>query len=64
MNYLTKTCPHCGTQLQQKEGAFELVKRGMTMTIADSSPGLSVSLYTCPQCGHIELYDLRVTARI
>ena len=62
MNYPTKICPHCKTQLEQKEGAFELVKRGMAS--ADSSPGLLVSLYSCPRCGYIELYDLKVTGRI
>jgi len=62
MNYLTKTCPHCGTQLQQKEGAFEMVKRGIANS--DPSPGLPVSLYSCPQCGYIELYNLKVTGRI
>jgi len=62
MNYPTKTCPHCKAQLDQKEGAFELVKRGPAG--ADSSSGLPVSLYSCPQCGYMELYNLRVTGSI
>ncbi len=62
MDYPSKTCPHCRTQLQQKEGAFELVRKGM-VNLA-SATGLPVSLYSCPQCGYIEFYNLRVTARI
>jgi len=62
MNYSAKTYPHCKAQLQPSEGAFELVKRGTARS--DSSPGLPVSLYWCPQCGYIELYDLRVIGRI
>ena len=62
MNYPSKACPHCKAQLEQKEGAFELVKRGLAG--ADSSSGLPVSLYACPQCGYIELYNLRVTGSI
>ena len=63
MNYLTKTCPHCKAQLQPGEGAFELVKKGMAGSDSSSS-GLSVSLYFCPQCGYIELYNLKVVGRI
>ena len=62
MNYLTKTCPHCKAQLQPADGAFELVRRGASGS--DSYPGLPVSLYSCPQCGYIELYNLKVTGRI
>ncbi len=62
MNYPAKTCPHCKLQLQQKEGAFALVKKGLPGS--DSSSGTSVSLYSCPQCGYIELYNLGVTARL
>jgi len=62
MNYPTKTFPHCKAQLEQKEDAFELVRKGMSSS--DSSPGLPVSLYSCPQCGYIELYNLRVTGSI
>ncbi len=62
MNYPAKICPHCKAQLEQKEGAFELVKRGNAS--ANSAPGLPVSLYSCPQCGYIELYNLLVTGRI
>ena len=62
MNYLTKTCPHCKAQLQPGNGAFELVRKGTVGS--DSSPGLSITLYSCPQCGYIELYNLRVVARI
>ena len=29
MNYSAKICPRCNTELQQKEGAFELVRRGI-----------------------------------
>ena len=52
MDYPAKTCPHCKVQLQPSEGAFELVKMGAVST--ESSPGLPVSLYSCPQCGYIE----------
>ena len=62
MNYTTKTCPHCQVQLQPSEGAFELVRRGMADP--EPPPGLPVSLYSCPQCGYLELYNLRVTGRI
>ncbi len=62
MDYPAKTCPHCKAQLEQKEGAFELVRKGASSS--DSPPGLPVSLYSCPQCGYIELYNLRVTGRI
>jgi len=62
MDYPTKTCPHCKTQLEPKEGAFELVRTGKTGS--NSSPGLPVSLYSCPQCGYIELYNLKVIGRI
>ena len=62
MDYPTKTCPHCKAQLEPGDGAFELVRRGMAGS--DSSPALLVSLYLCPQCGYIELYDLRVVGRI
>ena len=62
MNYPTKKCPHCKAQLEQKEGAFELVKKGLAGL--DSSSGLPVSLYSCPRCGYIELYNLMVTGRI
>jgi len=62
MDYSTKTCPHCKTQLQPSEGAFELVRKGMPGS--ESLPGLSVSLYSCPQCGYIELYDLKVAGRL
>ncbi len=62
MNYPGKTCPRCRVQLQPGEGAVELVRKGMVSL--DSSPGLPVSLYSCPQCGYIELYDLRVVSRI
>ena len=62
MDYPVKLCPRCKAQLQPGDGAFELVRKGMGGS--DSSPGLSVSLYLCPQCGYIELYDLRVVGRI
>ena len=62
MDYPIKICPRCKAQLQQSEGAFELVKRGAVSS--DSSSGLLVSLYSCPQCGYIELYNLRVIGRI
>ena len=50
------------TQLKQGEGAFELVRKGTGSP--ESSPGLSVTLYSCPKCGYIELYDLKVIGRI
>ena len=62
MDYSAKICPHCKTQLEPSEGAFELVKKGMVST--DSSPGLSVIPYLCPKCGYIELYDLKIVGRI
>jgi len=62
MDLPAKTCPRCKAQLQQGDGAFELVKRGISGS--DYSPGLSVTLYFCPRCGYIELYDLRVVSRI
>ena len=62
MDYPVKLCPRCKTPLESSDGAFELVKKGMSSV--DSSPGLSISLYSCPQCGYIELYDLRVVGRI
>ena len=62
MDYPAKTCPHCKVQLQPSEGAFELMKMGAVST--EPSPGLPVSLYSCPQCGYIELYNLKVVGRI
>jgi len=63
MDYpIKKICPRCKTQLQPGAGAFELVKRGTAGS--EHSPGLPVSLYSCPQCGYIELYNLKVVARI
>ena len=62
MNSATKICPRCQAQLQQGDGAFELVKKGITGS--EHLPGLSVTLYFCPGCGYIELYDLKVVSRI
>ncbi len=62
MNSVTKICPRCQAQLQPGDGAFELVKKGITGS--EHSPGLSVALYFCPRCGYIELYDLKVVGRI
>ena len=62
MDYATKTCPRCKAGLRPGDGAFELVKKGMAGS--DYSPGLSVSLYYCPGCGYIELYNLKVVGRI
>ena len=62
MNSVVKICPRCQVQLQQGDGAFELVKKGITGS--EHSPGLSVALYFCPKCGYIELYDLKVVSRI
>ncbi len=62
MDYPAKTCPHCKVQLQPSEGAFELMKMGAVST--ESSPGLPISLCSCPQCGYIELYNLKVVGRI
>ncbi len=58
----TKICPHCQAQLRQGDGAFELVRKGIVGL--EHSPGLSVTLYFCPKCGFIELYDLKVVSRI
>lgn len=62
MNSTAKICPRCQAQLQPGNGAFELVKKGITG--ANYSPGLSVALYFCSGCGYIELYDLKVVSRI
>ena len=62
MDYPVKNCPRCKTQLKQGDGAFELVRKG-AMSL-EHLPGLSVSLYSCPMCGYIELYDLKVVSRI
>ena len=62
MNSVVKICPRCQAQLQLGDGAFELVKRGMVGS--EHPPGLSVTLYFCPKCGYIELYDLKVVSRI
>lgn len=62
MDYPRKICPRCKTPLQEGNGAFELVRKGMVGS--DFSPGLPVSLYSCPQCGYIELYNLQVVTRI
>ena len=62
MNPVVKICPRCQAQLRPGDGAFELVRRGMV--ISEHSPGLSVALYFCPECGYIELYDLKVVSRI
>ena len=64
MDYPTKTriCPHCKKPLRQGDSAFELVKKGIAGS--EHSPGLSVTLYSCPECGYIELYDLKVVSRI
>ena len=64
MDYPVKLCPRCKAQMQPGEGAFELVRKGMSSVGSEHPPGLSVSLYLCPQCGYIELYDLRVVGRI
>ncbi len=62
MDYPIKKCPRCKEQLHEGNGAFELVRKGITSL--EHSPGLSVTLYFCPGCGYIELYDLKVVARI
>jgi len=62
MDYPLKTCPRCKAQLQPGEGAFELVRRGISGS--EPSTGLPIALYSCPKCGYIELYDLRVLGRI
>jgi len=62
MNSVVKVCPRCKAQLQPGDGAFELVRRGIAGS--EHSPGLSVALYFCPECGYIELYDLKVVSRI
>jgi RNase P subunit RPR2 len=62
MDQLSKICPHCKTQLQPGEGAFELVKKGAGGS--EPSSGLPVTFYSCPRCGYIELYNLKVISRI
>ena len=62
MNSVVKICPRCEAQLRQGDGAFELVKKGITGS--EHSPGHSVALYFCPRCGYIELYDLKDVGRI
>ena len=63
MDYAAKICPRCQAQLRPGNGAFELVKKGITGS-SEHSPGLSVTLYFCPGCGYIELYNLGVVSRI
>lgn len=62
MDYLAKTCPHCKVPLRSGEGAFELSRRGVPSS--SESARLPVSLYYCPQCGFIELYNLKVVGRL
>ena len=62
MDFLIKTCPRCQTQLRQGDEAFELVRKGTGSS--ETSTRLAVALYSCPKCGYIELYDLRVVGRI
>jgi len=62
MNYQPKTCPRCKAQLQPADGAFELIRKGMGSS--ESGTGLPIVLYSCPQCGYIELYNLKVIGRI
>jgi len=62
MEYPAKTCPHCKVPLRPGEGAFELSKRGVPGS--SESGRLPVSLYSCPQCGYIELYNLKVVGRL
>ena len=60
MNNQVKSCPHCKTPLKPTGSAFEIVRRGINSS--DTAAGLPVTLVTCPKCGYIELYSLRVTA--
>ena len=62
MNSVVKICPRCQAQLQPGDGAFELVRKGITGS--EHPPGLSVTLYYCLRCGYIEFYDLKVVSRI
>ncbi len=62
MDFVIKICPRCQTQLKQGEGAFELVRKGISST--ELPTGLPVTLYSCPKCGYIELYDLKTIGRI
>ena len=62
MDMALKVCPHCKAQLRQLDGAYELVKKGMAAS--EHAPGRPVTLYSCPNCGYIELYDLRVSGRL
>ncbi|MBA7683784.1 hypothetical protein ES703_92169 [subsurface metagenome] len=48
--------------MQPADGAFELIRKGMGSS--ESASGLPIVLYSCPQCGYIELYNLKVTGRI
>jgi len=61
MEYPIKTCPHCKVRLQQADGAFQLSKGAGS---SEPSPGLPVTVYSCPKCGYIELYNLKVLGRI
>ncbi|MFC1897224.1 hypothetical protein ACFLX8_01440 [Chloroflexota bacterium] len=61
MEYQTKTCPRCKAQLRPGDGAFELIRKGITGS--EHFRGLSVTLYFCPGCGYIELYNLGVVSR-
>ena len=60
MEPLIKLCPRCKTHLQQADGAFELVRKGT----GGVEPSLGVTVYSCPKCGYIELYNLKVLGRI
>ena len=62
MDNRVKTCPHCKTQLRSTGSAFEIVRGGMGSP--DTAAGLPVTLFSCPKCGYIELYNLRVTASL
>ena len=53
MEYPIKTCPRCKARLQQADGAFQLVSKGAGSP--EPSPGLPVTVYSCPECGYIEL---------
>lgn len=62
MNYQPKTCPRCKAQMQTADGAFQLIRKGRASS--ESASGLPIVLYFCPQCGYLELYNLKVVGRI
>ena len=62
MNNIAKVCPHCRTQLKSETSVFELARRGTVGP--EHTAGLPVTVFSCPKCGYMELYNLRVSGRL